>query len=191
MENGTDSWRNSLLEMNRSPHWRIGFLLLSVLSLATAVWAQVGAGTSGRDPKAPKAPDRKSGGSRVGESDAYDFSVPKYKDNQLRSKIMGRNAVTYNGIATLKQVHVETYTYANGKPVVDMIVESPAGVYDMDKGVFTSKEAVKARKADGSFTIAGLGFEYRQNDLHLTISNNCHTTFLLNSKSTPAPRTQP
>jgi hypothetical protein len=172
----------------RRSWWRAILLIVSLVSCGAAVWAQVATNAGGKDARAPKTAAGKSGSAKNAENDAYDFNIPHFKDNLLRSKILGRNAVTHGDITTLKQVRVETYVYVNGKPKVDLIAESPSCVYDMSKKVSTSTEAIAARKSDGSLSISGTGFEFRQIDNHLIISNHCLTTIQIRQNPAPGPK---
>lgn len=110
----------------------------------------------------------------------------KYKDydqqNRLKSVLSGKEArPQIDDRILITGLHVETYR-ADGQ--VDMIVESPECVFDRKSRIASSPGSVAARSADGRFFISGEGFEWRQADAHLVLSNRVHTILskdLLNS----------
>jgi len=101
----------------------------------------------------------------------------KFKDydpqNRLKSVLSGKEARAQGEDRILiTGLHVETYR-EDGQ--VDLIVESPECVYDRKSKVASSSGSVEAHSADGRFFISGVGFEWRQTDAHLVLSNRVHT----------------
>lgn len=110
----------------------------------------------------------------IGRGVTKGFRFPDYDEQRrLKSMLTGKEARAEAGDRILiTDLRVETYG-ADGK--VDMIVEAPQCVFDRKSRVATSAGGVEAHSADGRFFISGEGFEWRQADAHLFLSNRVHT----------------
>lgn len=111
---------------------------------------------------------------QVGRGVTKGFKFPDYgPERRLKSMLTGKEARSEAGDHILiTELRVETYG-ADAK--VDMIVEAPQCVFDRKSRVATSEGSVEAHSADGRFFISGEGFEWRQADAHLVLSNRVHT----------------
>lgn len=112
---------------------------------------------------------------------ARDFRFPEYdkKTNQLRSLLTGRGARQLaNGTVVLTDMRLEAYDYAGEKKTTNFVVEAPHCVLDLATRVATSPGRLQAWKVDGEVGISGEGYEFRQTEGTLTISNNVRTTYL-------------
>jgi len=108
---------------------------------------------------------------------------------RLKSLLFGATAVQQpNGLIGVTGMRVETYTYRDNARVLEMIVESPACVFDFRTKTASSSGPMKAYRADGSFTLEGVGFQWCQTNSQLSVSNQVRTLvrsdlFLSPSKS--------
>ncbi len=110
---------------------------------------------------------------------------------RLKSLLFGVTAVQQpNGLVGVTGMRVETYTYRDNARVLEMIVESPACVFDFRTKTASSSGPMKAYRADGSFTLEGVGFQWCQTNSQLSVSNQVRTLvrsdlFLSPTKSSP------
>mgnify|MGYP007046921391 CR=1 FL=1 len=110
---------------------------------------------------------------------ARDFKFPDYdrKTNRILSVIMGAQAKQQpDGRIAITSLRIETYEYSDAGRMTNFIVQAPSCVVDMQKRIASSAGIMEAQKTDGLFTITGTGFEWRQKDSHLIISNDVRTT---------------
>ena len=111
---------------------------------------------------------------------ARDFRFPEYdkKTNQLRSLLTGRGARQLaNGTVELTDMRLETYDYGTTPRATNFVVEAPHCVLDLATRVATSPGRMQAWKVDGQFAVSGAGYEFRQLEGRLTISNNVRTVY--------------
>lgn len=161
-------WRlNNSKALQRALYWLAGVLMVAVIWLVAP----------GMQAQAP-----------VGRGVTKGFKFPDYdQQRRLKSMLTGQEARAEAGDRIrITALRVETYR-EDGK--VDLIVEAPECVFDRKNRVASSGGSVEARSADGRFFISGEGFEWRQGDAHLVLSNRVHTVLskeLLNTtKSNP------
>ncbi len=104
-----------------------------------------------------------------------DFKYPEYdKLNHLKSLLSGKTAKQVsNDRVSINELHLETYN-VEGK--IELIVEAPQCELDTKNRVAWSSGRMQSRSGDNRFAIEGEGFEWRQADTHLVISNQVHTT---------------
>jgi hypothetical protein len=106
---------------------------------------------------------------------ARGFKYPDYDkaSNLLRSLVTGKEARQQpNNQVRVKELRAETYRYDGGRQAVDLVIEAPDCLFDMDKRVASSPGPLKAQRADGRFSITGEGFEFRQLEQRLIVSKN-------------------
>ncbi len=121
-----------------------------------------------------------------------DFKLPEYDaQGRMKSQVAGKSVKQLpNNQMLITTLYLETYR-DDGK--VEMIVEAPECLYDTQRRTASSAGQMKARQADGKFTITGEGFEWRQTNSVLIISNRAHT--IINKEllkpQTPPPPTPP
>ena len=127
----------------------------------------------------------------TGGGSGKDFKLPEYDaQGRLKSQVTGKGVKQLpNNQMLITTLHLETYR-DDGK--VDLIVEAPECLYDSKRRTATSAGEMKARQADGKFTITGRGFEWQQTNSVLIISNRVHTFInkeLLKPQPTAGPNT--
>ena len=149
-----------------------GWLLAGVLGCSTSVVvAQPASGGSGKN-----------------------FKLPEYDaQGRIKSQVAGKSVKQLpNNQMLITTLYLETFR-DDGK--VELIVEAPECLYDTQRRTASSAGKMKARQADGKFTITGEGFEWRQTNSVLIISNLAHTIIskeLLKPQSPPpTPATVP
>ena len=123
----------------------------------------------------------------VGGGSGKDFKLPEYDDKgHMKSQVAGKGVKQLpNNQMLITSLYLETYR-EDGK--VEMIVEAPECLYDSKRRVASSAGNMKARQADGKYTITGEGFEWQQTNSVLIISNRAHTII---SKELLKPQTPP
>jgi hypothetical protein len=107
------------------------------------------------------------------------FTFPEYdKANpmRLRSLLTGVGAKPLpNGQVWLNQLRLETYT-DEGK--TNLVVIGTNCVFDAQNKLASSPDRLEVHSGDGRFFIEGVGFLWRQNNWHLTVSNRVHVRLL-------------
>ena len=86
-----------------------------------------------------------------------------------------------NGVIALTSVRIETYAYSPGGKVTNFVVEAPSCLVDTDRRIASSPGELALYKVDGLFATTGRGFQWRQRDSHLIISNDVQTRVRRNS----------
>ncbi|MST00747.1 MAG: hypothetical protein EXS29_05495 [Pedosphaera sp.] len=98
------------------------------------------------------------------------------QNGRLKSLLFGATAVQQpDGLVLVTGMRVETYTYRDNVRALEMIVESPACVFDFRTKIASSSGPMKAYRADGSFTLEGVGFQWCQTNSMLSVSNQVRT----------------
>ncbi len=115
------------------------------------------------------------------------FVVPEFdSQNRRRSVLYGEEALYIsNRIYLINGLKIETY---NDKEQVSWTVEAPKCYFNYNTRSAYSDGSLTASSVDSQFFISGVGFEWKQTDSFLTISNNVKTKVRIFSKSTNAPR---
>jgi len=115
------------------------------------------------------------------------FVVPEFdSQNRRRSVLYGEEArYISNRIYLINGLKIETY---NDKEQVSWTVEAPKCYFNYNTRSAYSEGPLTASSVDNQFYISGVGFEWRQADSFLTISNNVKTKIRIFSKATNAPR---
>ena len=115
--------------------------------------------------------------STVKELRATDFTSEQYfeppNEQQVKLKFSGAAADPLpGGLLEVKQMSIETYE-TNG--VTKAIAKAPQCVLSPFDGVASSAGKLELQSGDGKFRVEGEGFQWRQNQQILTISNRVHT----------------
>ncbi len=120
---------------------------------------------------------------------ASDFSSVEYYDPpnqmQIKSRLAGAQAVPQaDGRVLIQQLKLEIFE-TNGRP--KYVVEAPECLYDQIKGTANSAGRMEVRQADGQFRLTGVGFEWRQEDEFLILTNQVETDILTGTNLTIIP----
>jgi hypothetical protein len=104
-----------------------------------------------------------------------DFKMPVHDtQNRLRSLVTGKSAKTVGGLTVLRLEGLRLETYGtNG--ALDLVAEAPECIFDIKTKTASSAGALKAEMADQRLSISGVGFEYRQDEGTLVVSNQVRT----------------
>jgi lipopolysaccharide export system protein LptA len=115
------------------------------------------------------------------------FVVPEFDtQNRRRSVLFGEEALFItNRIYLIKGLKIETY---NDEEQLAWTILAPKCYFNYNNKTAYSDSSLNAQSADGQFAISGEGFEWRQTDSSVTISNNVVTELKLISRSTNAPK---
>ncbi|MEI7730019.1 MAG: hypothetical protein WCO56_10635 [Verrucomicrobiota bacterium] len=113
------------------------------------------------------------------------FLVPEYDaQNRKRSLLSGESAEAKS--VTLWLVSKLKIEVLGEDEKTTWIVEAPVCLYDYAHKVAQSSTAISARSANGQLAITGEGFEWKQADQHLIISNAVKTLIRQTSGQTNA-----
>lgn len=107
------------------------------------------------------------------------FRIPQYDrtTRQLISLLSGSRAQQQApNVVEVTDLVIETYSYAGALRSTNLIVTAPKCLVNLQQKVASSAGPLAARTLDGSLAIKGVGFEWRQSDSRLIISNEVHTT---------------
>ncbi len=122
---------------------------------------------------------------------AIKFPQHDRQTGRLKSLLFGSTAVQQpNGLVNVTEMRVETYTYLDNARVLEMIVESPACVFDFRTKTASSAGPMKAYRVDGSFTLEGVGFQWCQTNSQLSVSNQVRTLIRSDLFLSPAKSSQ-
>ena len=112
------------------------------------------------------------------------FMVPDYDAaNRLRSVLSGESAEAIS--VTLWRVNKLKIELRDEQERPAWIVEAPECVYDYTSKSARSATQLTLRSADGQMSISGSGFEWKQADQHLVISNEVRTVLRKSDKKEP------
>ncbi len=106
------------------------------------------------------------------------IQYPEYDrvTGQLKSMLLGKSARRQaNGLVLVREMRLETFVYDERRKLVDLVVESPACLFNFRTRVVSSPYVVKAWKQDGSSEMTGRGFRWHQRTSSLIISNSVRT----------------
>jgi hypothetical protein len=102
-----------------------------------------------------------------------------YFDKQSRrpiSLLLGKEAIPQpGGLMLIKGLQIQTFDYEGNARQTNFLVSAPSCLLDVRRRIASSDGPLTAKAADGSFAISGRGFEWRQVESHLIISNNVET----------------
>ncbi len=110
----------------------------------------------------------------VGDGLARGIRIPLYEGDskQPTSVMLGRTAEPVDGgkyIVT--DFRVENYTHTSNVTVTNFVIEAPKCLIDPARKVASSDGRIVVTRTDGTFMTTGIGFEWRQIDSILNISN--------------------
>ena len=106
------------------------------------------------------------------------IKYPEYDraTGRIKSLLTGDTAVQVEGgLMLITGMRLETYQYAGASQNVDLIIEAPECLFSFRTHVASSDGPMTLRRADGDASLSGRGFEWRQRESTLTISNNVRT----------------
>ena len=109
---------------------------------------------------------------------ARGIRIPFYEGDakQPTSVMLGRTATPVEGGSYLvNDLRVESYTHGASGTATNFVIEAPKCVIDPARKVASSDGRIVVSRTDGSFLTTGTGFEWRQADSFLTISNDVST----------------
>ena len=124
-------------------------------------------------------PEEQSGGLALPEQGGQKrIKYPEYDrvTGRIKSLLTGDTAVQVEGGMTLiTGMRLETYRYDGASRKVDLIIEAPECLFSFRTHVASSDGPMTLLRADGDASLSGRGFEWRQRESTLTISNNVRT----------------
>ena len=106
------------------------------------------------------------------------IKYPEYDraTGRMKSLLTGDTAVQVEGgMMLITGMRLETYQYTGAERKVDLIIEAPECLFSFRTHVASSDGPMTLRRADGDASLSGRGFEWRQRESTLTISNNVRT----------------
>jgi hypothetical protein len=109
---------------------------------------------------------------------ARGLRIPFYENEaRLATSVMfGRTAEpAEGGKYNVTELHVENYSYVSNTVVTNYIIEAPQCLIDPQQKTARSAGRIVVSRPDGAFMTTGIGFEFRQIDSILNISNNVMT----------------
>lgn len=118
------------------------------------------------------------GQSSAGDGPARGIRIPLYENDarQPTSVLLGRTAVITNGgMYFVTDMRVENYTHSPAGTVTNFVIEAPQCLVDPARKVASSDGRIVVSRPDGSFMTTGIGFEFRQLESMLNISNRVIT----------------
>ncbi len=127
---------------------------------------------------APGQPE--ADGESVGPSEAGQKRIkyPEYEraTGRMKSLLTGDTAKEVEGgMMLITEMRLETYEYDGVARKVSLIIEAPECLFSFRTHVASSDGPMTLRRADGDASLSGRGFEWRQRESTLTISNNVKT----------------
>ncbi len=116
-----------------------------------------------------------------GQGTQKTVKFPEYdrQTGRLKSLLSGDTATPgAEGEVVVTGVRLETYSYVQGRPIVDLIIEAPACHFNLRTRVASSAQRMRAFRADGAATLEGRGFEWRQRSSLLVIHHDVSSVLL-------------
>lgn len=131
------------------------------------------------DTPAQSEPEEQSGELAMPEQGGQKrIKYPEYDraTGRIKSLLTGDTAVQVEGgLMLITGMRMETYQYDGASRNVDLIIEAPECLFSFRTHVASSDGPMTLRRADGDASLSGRGFEWRQRESTLTISNNVRT----------------
>ena len=106
------------------------------------------------------------------------IKYPEYDraTGRIKSLLTGDTAVQVeDGMMFITGMRLETYRYDGASRNVDLIIKAPECLFSFRTHVASSDGPMTLYRADGDASLRGNGFEWRQRESTLTISNNVRT----------------
>ena len=102
-----------------------------------------------------------------------------YFDKQSRrpiSLLLGNEAIPQpGGLMLIKGLRIQTFDYEGDTRKTNFLVSAPSCLLDVRRRIASSDGPLTAKTADGAFSITGRGFQWKQVESHLIISNTVET----------------
>ena len=132
-----------------------------------------------KDIPAQSEPEKQSGELAMPEQGGQKrIKYPEYDraTGRIKSLLTGDTAVQVEGgLMLITGMRLETYQYDGASRNVDLIIEAPECLFSFRTHVASSDGLMTLHRADGDASLSGRGFEWRQRESTLTISNNVRT----------------
>ncbi|PAW81060.1 MAG: hypothetical protein B9S33_17355 [Pedosphaera sp. Tous-C6FEB] len=123
---------------------------------------------------------------------ARGIRIPFYEGEakQPTSIMLGQTATPVDGGKYLvTEMRVENYTFGPTGRTVDFVIDAPQCLIDPATKVASSAGRIVVSRLDGSFMTTGIGFEFRQSESFLIMSNEVATHFTSQGFALPKPPT--
>lgn len=117
-------------------------------------------------------------GGAAGDGSARGIRIPLYENDskQPTSVMLGRTATPVaGGKYNVTDMRVENYTHSSTGTATNFVIEAPQCLLDPARKVASSPGRIVVSRTDGSFMTTGIGFEFRQLDSVLNITNQVTT----------------
>jgi hypothetical protein len=112
------------------------------------------------------------------------FNVPYFENNQLKGQFEGDTAKPLpGGLIRVEKFRLTTFT---GARVVELMAKADECIFDRANVVAFSPSRLRVERPDGRFFLEGNGFEWKQKDSHLFVSNQVYTVLKVDSTNAPA-----
>lgn len=108
------------------------------------------------------------------------FSAPVFDGSELKTQFEGDSMVTAGSNDRLLVSKFRLKTFQPGR-VLDLLAEADECYFVRSQNVASSAGPLRVKKMDGRLSLEGRGFEWRQQDLRLYISNDVHTVLKVDS----------
>ena len=106
------------------------------------------------------------------------IKFPEYdrQSGKIRSLLTSATALQQKGgPIQLTGVRLETYSYDSGQRKVELVVETPHCLFDVEKRIANSPGAVNVYRTDRRVSLTGEGFLWNSESGLLIVSNNVRT----------------
>lgn len=117
-------------------------------------------------------------GGTGGDGLARGIRIPLYENDSKEptSVMLGRTATPVDGGKYLvTEMRVESYSFGPTGRTTEFVIEAPQCLVDPARKVASSAGRIVVSRTDGSFMTHGVGFEFRQLESTLNISNQIST----------------
>lgn len=117
----------------------------------------------------------------TGLGTARGIRIPFYEgeSQQPTSIMLGKTATPVEGGRYLvTDMRVENYSFGPTGRTMEFVIEAPQCLVDPARKVASSAGRIVVSRTDGSFLTTGIGFEFRQLDSTLNISNQVSTQLI-------------
>jgi len=117
----------------------------------------------------------------TGLGTARGIRIPFYEgeSQQPTSIMLGKTATPVEGGRYLvTDMRVENYSFGPTGRTMEFVIEAPQCLVDPARKVASSPGRIVVSRTDGSFLTTGIGFEFRQLDSTLNISNQVSTQLI-------------
>ena len=144
---------------------------LALLGIYVFVFLKVAPAQSKPEEQSGKLAMPEQGGQKRIKYPEYDRAT-----GRIKSLLTGATAVQVEGgMMLITGMRLENYRYDGASRNVDFIIEAPECLFSFRTHVDSSDGPMTLHRADGDASLSGRGFEWRQRESTLTISNNVKT----------------